>query len=360
MAEDSSILKEYVFPDSPDIFLSKVDQTFESFGKRDGAYIHWLKETYDDRKYEPYEDDLSTGHPTINRALLDLDHGIALIAGKPNFGKSTLLANIITQGLELTPELIVLDLTFDDSGKTRVEQYLCAMTSLTYSQVKLGVGLTQTQQTLLTMAKDKLKEFISEGRLRIYDSVEYLPDGSVLRLRHFDTLLRAIYSAKNKYPNSKIVVVVDSWSDLETTDGKGSNETTQANYWLSKLHEVINQTKVILLATCQLVKFEGTIPTIDDIKGTSNLAFEARAIYALINEQRAQHFVDPITYNYEGKTYPAIMLRAIKNKVSEWDGDIFYGLIKNRCKLIPVTLPEYKELAVKISTKKREVFQHAK
>ena len=267
---------------------------------------------------------------------------------------------MIVQGLLLNDDLIVLDFSFDDPMKDRVAQYTCALTGLEYHKVKLRVGLTEEERLLRVAAEQQIEQWVREGRLRTVDSMEVLRSGerqATIRMRKAQNIIQLMRQARAAHPDSRIAIFIDSWHNVDVTEAKSNNEISQANYWLDQIHDELNNLKLMLLATLHLRKIPDCpprIPTLDDIKGTSNLAYDARWAYILVNEAVDEHYTDPMTYLYRREEVPIVVLHRLKNKVSDWNGKLIMPLLENSCGLSSLTTEQYMYYEAILKTKDRD------
>lgn len=355
--------KEHGEPwDVPAHFLKKLDTSWAKLGKRDGPFLKWLRDERADLSvFRPPTEDLRFGIPNLSYHLNDFEWGIACLGAKPNFGKSTLVVNMIVSLLELNPTAAVLDFSFDDDFDKRVQQITCCIADLEYYQITTSVKLTPEQQQRKDMAYQKVRGWIEEGRLKIYDSFEIYGEdenAKVISVRSYRNMIRCMARFRIANPDAKIVAFVDSWSNLDASDAKGFSELAQDKTMLEDLQLATKKLKVAMFCTIHLRKtISGQrIPTLDDLKGNGSVGYQNLWAAGLMNEHREDHLLDPIMYTVGERQFPVIWIKVLKSKVSSHEDPLFYVLIRDRCRIIPLTsVQEYGKYYQIIRTHNREV-----
>lgn len=151
-------------------------------------------------------------------------------------------------------------------------------------------------------------------------------------------------SVREQYPNKKIAIFLDAWNNLDMTRAKGSNDISQANYYLAKFQEETNRLGIMLMLSAHLRKGERRVkPSLDDIKGTSDMSYNVVWAGIVINELRERALKDPLVHRENDKLYPVAVVEIVKTKVSTVDGDLMYVLNSGTCGLTPLHQVQYEE-----------------
>lgn len=328
--------------------IAKLEEAKKSLGKRTGPNVIWMKEREDDTKLRVWDYGLRNGIPTLASALNDWEEGIACLAGKPNSGKSTVLVNMMLGALQNNQDLMIIDISLDDPYKKRYEQYIASMTGLYYQEITTKTDLSDTKIRLKQEAEDKIINWYKEDRFRTIEAIEkFTTEDNIISVKHFrdpEEIFRLMRSVREQYPDKKIAIFLDAWNNLDMTRAKGGSDLSQANYYLAKFQEEANRLGIMVMISAHLRKGEKrSKPTLDDIKGTSDMAYNVVWAGIVINELRERTLKDPLTYESENKLYPIAVIEIVKSKVSTVDGDLMYILNSGTCGLTPLHQIQYQE-----------------
>ena len=219
---------------NPQHALNKFEQARSTLGTRTGPNVRWLQEAEDDSKLVLPKKDLTNGIPTLARATMDFESGIACYLGQPNHGKSTLIVNQIAGGLELNDDLLCVDLSLDDALKKRYVQYLACLTGLHYSTINVPQSASEAERMRLQQADAKIKGWVESGRLlpleaseRIRTTFEEQEKMHRIDTRHYKTQLNLMTRLRDKYPDKKIAFFIDAWNNLDYTNSPGEGDLNQ-------------------------------------------------------------------------------------------------------------------------------------
>lgn len=328
--------------------IDKLNAAKKSLGNRRGPSVLWMKEREDDAKLRICDYKLKNGIPTMAQTLCDFgEGGIACLAGAPNSGKSSIIVNMMLGACELNKDLLIIDVTLDDPYRKRYQQYIACLTGLAYQQITTG-EMTDREKQEMTDAENKILKFYSEDKLRTLEAIEKhtTPDGMEVT-RHFrepEEICRIMREARKEKPNHKIAIFIDAWNDLDFSKGKGSGDLSQVNYYLAKLKEEANKHMIMLFISAHLRKREPgkKKPGIDEIKGTSDMAYSSVWAGIVTNEMRESMLKEPLEYTEQDKIYPVIVVDVVKTKMSTWDMPMLYVLKALSCQIIPLHDYQYK------------------
>lgn len=327
-------------------FIKKTEEIKKSLGKRSGPNIKWLKEKENDSKLAFPKPDFSTGICTLSRRLTDFESGVGVIAGEPNFGKSTLLVNMALQSLQLNEDLIVVDVSLDDPGKKRYIQYMAAITGMFYQEISTDPALlTANQLVSKEAAHNTIQELYKSGRLWTFESWEdiKLKSGSsrTLQVNEFETLFTLMSHIRKFFPTKKIVFFIDAWNNLDYSSGKGFNDTAQQSYYVDLLKAESSKYEIMSIISAHLRKTNNKKPQLEDIMGPKRLEYANDWTFILRNEWKENWADDPLTYEVGDEMFPMLILEPGKNKVSAWNDPCFYGLLSGSCGIYPLSKQEY-------------------
>lgn len=329
-------------------FLEKIRAAKNSLGKRVRPNVLWLEEFEDDNRIRFPSKRLADGIPSMAQALTDLENGIAVIGGLPNAGKSTLLTNMEVQSLRLNPELMIIDLSFDDDVKKRYQQWVAAMTGLRYQEITTNLQLSDAQLKQREAADVWLEKMITEDRLRIYDGDYPVrnADGKVLRrvnLRKIENIISLMGRVRKQYPDRKICFMIDAWNDIDIQGSRWNSDVTEGSVAVNNLKQQTHDTNCMVLMSCHLRKTQGRKASLEDLKGTSGLGYAAVWASIFRNELRENSATDPLTWeDDDGRLWPVGIVDVVKTKVSAWDWPLFYVLQADRCGIQPMDEEMYR------------------
>lgn len=318
--------------------IAKLRKAKKALGNRTGPNVRWLDEKEDDSKLRICSYDLEEGIPTFSSVLNDFEEGIACLAGKPNNGKSTILVNMMLQACKLNKDILVIDISLDDPYKKRFEQYIASLTGLVYQEITTRTDLSPEKVTRKEQAEALLEQFYTDDTLRTIEAIEkYTDDAGILKTRHYrepEEIFRLMKEVRDLYPERKIVIFIDAWNNLDISKAKGTNELSQYNHCLNRFQEEANKLGIMVMVSAHLRKGEGKRKLgLDDIKGTSDMAYTAVWAGIVINELREKVLDNPLYYEDGDKIYPIVTIEIAKTKVSTWDLPMHYILKSGQCGL---------------------------
>lgn len=330
---------------SPEYFLEKLNDVRSKLGLRKGPATLWMKERESEDIILPQEMDLSNGINTMSRTLADFEKGIAIFTGLPNCGKSTLLINMELQSLQLNPDLIVVDLSFDDPIDKRYQQWVASLTGLYYQDITTDTELSEDKKNKRKKADEFIDQMIKDGRLHLYSEFDRFKDknGRDLEVEFLkiSNIVKLMSNIRRKYPDKKIAMFVDAWNDLDLQMGRTDSEVQAAQAAAKTLKLRAEENDIRLIISAHLRKTQGRTPALEDLKGSNYLSFAAVWVGIVRNEFRENTMNNPLMYEYGNKLIPILTVRNVKNKVSTWDMDLYYALLSGQGTVIPLTREEY-------------------
>lgn len=330
-------------------FKEKFKRVESTLGNRSGPNVRWMNEYADDSKLRLQTRDFSSGIPTLACTLNDFENGLAIIGGQPNAGKSTLIISMITGALQLNPDLVIVDFSFDDDAKKRYVQLMANLTGLHYSQLYTKSDLTEGQLRAKADAKKMVDQWIDERRYWPFEASEVFN----LKNKNITTTLRTIGVLKDtmkvlreQMPDKKLAFFVDAWNDIDLSEE--SEFVGKVDNVLSDLKETSSSAEVnaMMFFSAHIRKTEGRSPRIrlEDIKGTKAFEYAVKWGAIVRNEHRENALKNPLLLEREGRLYPVLIVETQKQKSSDWDRPLFYAMEDSQCRLLPPTPDEYQDL----------------
>jgi hypothetical protein len=327
-------------------FEKRIVEIEKTTFSRQGPHIIWMREKEDDTRLTfPDKTHFKTGIPTWSRSFNDYDEGIALLAGLPNASKSTILINLYLGALASNEDLVIIDYSLDDPLKKRYGQYVACLSGLPYQKIYSAGTMTDEELEIYNAARKQLLEYIKSGRLVIITAAEEIEVKSkeffLCPTQAFDSMLATIESIRKLFPNTKNILGIDSWHDLDV----GGNEYGKIESLINELKTASKSFSTNILVSAHTrkgdVKSKGAIRT-DDIKGSGALNYASVWTGLVRNEYKETNSIDAPIFEWQGEYHPVVRIEVPKSKVSSWDNvPLFYGLVSNRCLLVPFERDQY-------------------
>lgn len=327
----------------------KFSKIKESLGNRSGPNVIWLNEKISDRQLALPDEFDPTSMPTMSRLLNDFEKGIAVFAGHPNAGKSTLLTNMMLQGLANNNDLVVVDISLDDPPDKRYQQYIASLSGLYYQEITTNTTLSPERKERRDKADELFHRYIEEQRLiPLESSEEILKDDKTqqVEVRNFYTVFNQMKALRSKFPDKKIAMFIDSWNDLDLNSAQSNdNELTRSEGFLVKLRDYANKYGIMVFLSAHIRKSSSSEIDLEDIKGTKSMEYICVFGAIVRNEYKERNLENPLLYteNRTGKTFPILTVLPMKTKVSAWEWPVFYPIKSGQCQILTLTPDEYNE-----------------
>lgn len=328
-------------------FKAKFQAVEANLGIRTGPNVKWLDEYADDSRLRLQTHDLSSGIPSLAATLNDFENGLVVVGGQPNAGKSTFFISMMTGGLQLNRDLVVVDFSFDDDAKKRYVQLMANLTGLHYSQLYTKNDLSEGELRGKADAKRLVDQWIEEQRYWPFEASETIN----LKNKNITTTLRTIGVLKETMkelrelmPDKKIAFFVDAWNDIDLSEE--SEYIGKVDNVLSDLKETSQANNIMCLFSAHIRKTEGRSPRVrlEDIKGTKAFEYAVKWGAIVRNEHRENALQNPLRLDRDGRLYPVLIVETQKQKSSDWDRPLFYAMEASQCRLMPPTPEEYEDL----------------
>ena len=341
--------------------LERLKDTTDRLGKRTGPNIIWMKEGENDKILRmPYRD-FREGINTLSAALGYLDKGLAVLGGLPNQGKSTILTNMQSGSLRMNDDVMVLDFTLDDDFDKRFQQHVACLSGLTYQQITTKCDLSEAQLRAKDDAIEQISNWFKGDRIRFYEPIQQVYNGQGklidVNYRSLPNIIQAIAAARETYPKRKIVVTIDAWNNIQLQTPSGNtSEISTTNEQLGKFKAKIESLGVVVLVSAHLRKSStGSTgdPNIEDLKGTSDLAYNNLWTGIVINAFKSGDDNPPMWEDANGRELPVIRIMIPKSKVSSWTYPLIYALDDSRCRMVPLNRLDYSHFYSEMFDKKK-------
>ena len=124
----------------------------------------------------------------------------------------------------MNEDIILVDVTLDDSQAKRYTQWMSNLTELTYQEITTRGDKTapkHLENEALIQAADKLIDnWIDSDRLIPYcsnesDYLESIDQTVSLSMRDFSNIFQKMKELRKRFPNKKIVFCIDAWNNMK-------------------------------------------------------------------------------------------------------------------------------------------------
>ena len=271
---------------------------------------------------------ITTGYKQLDHALdNDISPGLYVIAGAQNTGKSALMLQIANQVSTLNKNVHCSYHALDDNMAEILIRCLANKARITISQAK-NPARFRDEPDVLQRRNDGLREIYSNAeRFSLWDSDDFSTlEGLDAHLKN----LRMYYGDE-----VQPILYIDSIFDLETTENFSSDKQT-LEYIIKKVKGWSTTYNAAVFTTAHIRKNGNKRPTMEDLKETNRLAFEANFAMLLynevgVNEEEASIFwIDAET----DAMMPVLENRIGKNKFSSFKGTLYYEFMPDMSYLI--------------------------
>ena len=310
------------------------------------------------------------GFPIFNRRLEGMEEGLYVFAGESNSGKTAIVTNLIWQiTQDPANKLFGVYYSLDDSTN-EVTARLIAMNQLipisVASKPKRYEDFIETNQNnetpviqqerelyieYLDKRKQGLQELVNANTRFLIQDNEDVPNLEIL----LDHMKKVQLYVKSFDPDNNIIVAIDSIADL-TVDSKKFNTDRERIDYISKTIKKTanNELKIPILGTYHLRKLNHNgRPTLDDVKESGRLVYEASMVFLVFNDVSKNKEAASVFSSLEDNEYkqPIIELDWAKNKKSSYKGRTYHYFIPDCSKVIECGEPEHRRYDALIYSK---------
>lgn len=273
--------------------------------------------------------------PMIAEKLEGIDSGLYLLPAESNAGKSAMMMNIV-EDMVMCEENNLFGIYFSlDDSKHEIFPRIIAMRE----GVRIGtVAKPQRAQKMIDEEhedSERLKDELlkrdrgienlkkNANKLMIVDSEKV---STIDEMREY---IERVYNyIKAIDPNKNLVVAIDSIKDIRLDDHYNKRTANEASDEVAKIvkHWTV-EFDIPIFSSVHLRKLNGNRrPTLDDLKDSNVLVYEASVIWLLFNDVSKNKQSAKIYYNSgDGNTekLPVIEFDWAKNKKSSYKGRTF-------------------------------------
>lgn len=276
---------------------------------------------------------IKTGFSTFDHVCpLPTGEAFCLIIAPPSSGKTSLLLSISKNILKSNQEAMVIMFTNDDSRDIYIDRLIALQTKLQINWVaNPNKYLDADKKHIRNEAYNELSDLILKERLIIKD---------ISHSNNVEYIGKLITYYRDKYPERNIVCTCDNLhrlnTELQIEEGRFKVKHISAT-----LKSYTIKYNCVILSTVEMTKENMYEKPRDarSIAEAASLQFDANLILFLWNEinvlrdlavqvhkYNAIEFFPNIGYVLKEKTGPIIEILFLKNKLSEFKGELFFNL----------------------------------
>lgn len=272
--------------------------------------------------------------PMLSQNLEGFDSGLILLPAESNAGKSAVMMNIVEDMVMHEPNnLFGLYFSLDDSKHEIIPRVIAMREGINISTVakpqrvqnNINKGVENSSELEIELQKrqqgiDNLKA--NANKMMVVDS------NKVKTLDEMKAYIeRVINYVKALNPNMNIVVAIDSIKDIILDSHYGIRTTNEASDFIARAvkHWTV-EFNILIFSSVHLRKLNGNRrPTLDDLKDSNVLVYEASVIWLLFNDVSKNKQGAKLFYREEGvdDKLPIIEFDWAKNKKSSYKGRTF-------------------------------------
>lgn len=272
--------------------------------------------------------------PMLTQHLEGFDNGLILLPAESNAGKSAIMMNIVEDMVMHEPnKLFGIYFSLDDSKHEIIPRVIAMREGINISTVakpqriqnmidngvensaELEIELQKRQQGINNLKANSNKMMIVDSnKVKTLDEMKAYIE-------------RVINYVKALDPEMNVVVAIDSIKDIILDDHYNIKTTNEASDFIARAvkHWTV-EFNILIFSSVHLRKLNGNRrPTLDDLKDSNVLVYEASVIWLLFNDVSKNKQGAKLFYREEGvnEKLPVIEFDWAKNKKSSFKGRTF-------------------------------------
>lgn len=270
-----------------------------------------------------------TGYPALNDAMEGLNTGLILIAGQSNVGKSAFCMQLgwqVSQKNKVPTKdnpnkAYVLYFSLDDNANDLLPRCISIDQKIPINVVKYPAKYKH---------KENLIRKRASGIQRLKDSIDCFKMVDATKgdsIEYIEQQIRATtLQLKQTEERSKLVVFIDNFHDISVRDQSFSGDNAKYDFLAGELSRICTIYDIPIVCTAEFRKLNGTRrPTVDDIRESTKIGYEAKAVLLCYNEVGLRGESANVFWEQAGVgKCPILEVRVGKNKFSSFKGRIFY------------------------------------
>lgn len=319
------------------------------------------KEIYD--KFDEYAKKKGNGYevpnfPIFNEKLEGMEEGLYVFAGESNSGKTAIVTNLIWNiatnpnnklfGIyyslddstnEVIPRLIAMNNEIPISAASKPKRYEDFLERTKYTEDTEELSIRNQYTDFLDKRNQGLQQLRDQNKHFVILDKERIPNLEML----LDHAKKVQIYVKSFDPENNIIIAIDSIADLTVDSKKFNTDRERIDYISQTIKKAANiDLKVPILGTYHLRKLNHSgRPTLDDVKESGRLVYEASMLFLVFNDVSKNKESASIFSTIPNNEYkqPIIELDWAKNKKSSYKGRTYHYFQPNFSKCIECSVP---------------------
>ena len=281
--------------------------------------------TVEKEAWSPKSKGFKTGWKSIDNAFDGgIKPGFIIIGADSNVGKTILLTQMLWQISVLNDNVFVADFSLDDPLDDKMARVIACSSKVLINAVKNPNNYKQYPLMLARRAEgfNNLRKQVE--KYRVYDSLTL--STNIEDIEDEINKIRIELDANGKQ-DVEIVVGIDNFHDLTSRDHPRLQKQDKFDYLAQYCADMAIRQKCLLLCTGELRKVNGLLrPTIDSIRETVKIKYEAKAILLCHNDVHYRGEGAEVFFKRSDSKLkqPVLEVHFAKNKMSSFKGRIFF------------------------------------
>lgn len=279
---------------------------------------------FEEKSWSDANRGLSMGWASMDHALEGLQTGFHIVAGDSNIGKTSFMSqmawNVATMNGD---DAYVIDFSLDDPMLDKMSRVIAAGKRVLINAVKTPRQYLKYPKMLQRRA-DGLKEL--REMVDCYKAYDQDHGTNVEDIA--ETIKNHIIELKAAGEKRKVVAFIDNFHDLTTDhpDSKGSDKS-KYDYLAQYVSDLATQLDIPIVCSAEFKKLNGfRRPSIDDIRETVKIKYEAKSVMLCYNEVSLKGEGASVYFNKAGDASKQAVYEVsfAKNKYSKFKGRIYF------------------------------------
>lgn len=274
---------------------------------------------------------LDWGYDSLNKAFEGLNTGVHLIAGASNVGKSGICMQLGLQIAQanriVTPErpkkAFVLYFSLDDNNNELLPRLVAIDQKIPINHVRFPKKHADDADTMEKRAigYNNLKELV------LHLGMQDVNEGSDIEYIE-ETAERYFIELQKIDPDYQLVLFIDNFHDVTVRDARFSGDSNgKYDHIADKLSRIATKFDCPIVCTAEFRKLNGNRrPILDDIRESTKIVYEAKAILLCYNEVGLRGQQANIFWQEHNKPEkrPVFEAHVGKNKFGSFKGRLFF------------------------------------
>lgn len=286
---------------------------------------------------------LDWGIEGFNKAFDGLQTGLIMVAGQPNIGKSALCMQlawtIAASNREIIPDkrpnkAYVIYFSLDDNDVDLLPRIIAIDQRIPINAVKApkkyeeDITLMARRQKGINRLKESLDFF------KIVDSKK----GTSINFIE-EEIKRHQLEITTKDENYKVVAIIDNFHDITVEGQSFRSDNQKFDHIAGELSRICTLLDIPIICTAEFRKLNGNRrPTVDDVRESVKIAYEAKAIMLCYNEVGIRGEAASVYWQKPEIPYkqPVMEVKMGKNKYTSYKNRLFFEFMPEMSYLNPV------------------------